>query len=310
MSSTTANTTARLPDFLCVGVEKCGTTSLYDLLAQHPAIGLSRHKETHFFNTNWDKGLDWYRDKFSHLNEQQQRIGEITPAYHRFPEVIPRIKQTLGSEVKILIMLREPRQRAFSHYIHDFANQLEVSDLVYKRYLATCRYTPIIQQYLEAFGREQCLVQIFEEDFLPDPQRLVDNICRFLGIPTHTVTRVHSNPSCLPVACWSPDYPSTIRVEEQTLAVPKRSVVVFTGRKHNTRIVSNLDEAQGNVLIAKVASAVRFIPAMKSSIVYEQNVREDLEQVEQLIHRKLDVWRQPLPDLHAPVALLPEFLRV
>jgi len=299
----------RLPDFVCVGVEKCGTTSLYDLLQQHPAIGLSRHKETHFFNSNWDKGVGWYREKFSHLDAHCLRIGEITPAYHRFPEVIPRIRQILGDGTKILILLREPRQRAFSHYIHDFANQLEMTDLVYKRYLATCRYAPIVRDYFTAFGEQQCLVQIFEEDFLPDPQRLVDNICRFLGIASHPVTPVHSNPSRLPVACWSPGYATTIQVEQDRLRVPAHSVVVFTGRKHNTRIITGLDQAQGDALITKVANAVCFIPAMKSSIVYEQNVHEDVEQVEQLIHRTLDCWRAALPDLHAPVTALPEFVR-
>jgi hypothetical protein len=296
-----------LPNFLCVGVEKCGTTSLYALLKQHPDIGLSRYKETQFFNTYWDKGLEWYQEKFSHIPASCHTIGEITPAYHRFPEVIPRIKQVLGEKVKIIILLREPRRRAFSHYIHDFANHLEVTDLVYKRYLTTTLYTPILRQYFSAFGKENCLVQIFEEDFLPTQQKLVDHVCDFLTIPHHTISPIHSNPSCLPVACWSPAYNSTLTIEGKSLAVPANSLVIYTENAKNTRVLPQINKSDGQKMIDHIRKAVSFIPALKSSIIFDQNVRKDLEQVEMLLDRKLDVWRQPLVDMQARFAALPNF---
>jgi len=296
------------PNFLCVGVEKCGTTSLYDLLKQHPGIGLSSHKETHFFNSNWEKGLQWYQDKFSAVPNNCTAIGEITPSYHRFPEVIPRIKQTLGETVKIIIMLREPRRRAFSHYIHDFAEHQEVTDLVYKRYLTTTKYTPILENYFNAFGIENCLVLIFEEDFLPDQQLLMNKVCNFLKLAPHIITPIHSNPSCLPVACWSPPQDSLITLEGKTLLVPKNSLVIYTGKQKNTRILSRINKIEANALINKINNAVSFIPALKSSIVFEQNVQEDLSNVEKLIARHLDMWRLPLEDLHATYADQPVFL--
>ena len=303
-------TQRKLPNFLCVGIEKCGTTSLYDLLKQHPQIGLSSHKETFFFNNYWDKGLTWYQEKFSHVGDDCKAIGEITPAYHRFPEVIPRIKQTLGEQVKIIIMLREPRRRAFSHYIHDFANQQEVTDLVYKRYLTTAQYAPVIRNYFSAFGRNNCLVQIFEEDFLPEQQHIVDNVCNFLDIPVHTIKPVHSNPSCLPIACWSPDHDSHIVLEDQTLFIPGNSLVIYTENLKNTKVLPKINKVEGQKIMNHIQKAVSFIPALKSSIVFDQNVREDLEQVEKLIDRKLDVWRQPLGDLRATFARTPAFVRV
>lgn len=304
---------AKLPTFLCVGVEKCGTTSLYDLLSQHPDIGLSRYKETQFFNTYWDKGLSWYQEKFSHIPDHCQTIGEITPAYHRVAQVIPRIKQTLGADVKIIILLREPRRRAFSHYIHDFANHQEVTDLVYKRYLTTTLYAPILRDYFSAFGREHCLVQIFEEDFLPQhdlpqQQMLVDHVCDFLNVAHHQITPVHSNPSCLPIACWSPDIDSQITINAKTLFVPANSLVIYTESAKNTRILPGINKPEGQKIIDHIQKAVSFIPALKSSIIYEQNVRDDLEQVEMLIGRKLDVWRQPLGDLQARFASQPDFI--
>lgn len=297
----------KLPDFLCVGVEKCGTTSLYDLLKQHPAIGLPRFKETHFFNSHWHQGLGWYTEKFSHLPENCSAIGEITPAYHRFPEVIPRIQQTLGKQVKIIFMLREPRQRAFSHYIHDFSRHLEITDLVYKRYLATTHYARSLRQYQEAFGRNNCLVLILEEDFLPNQQITMDKICAFLGLDSLPVIPVHSNPSCLPVACWSPVQESRIFFTDQFIPVPANSLVIHTGQRETTRVLHNIDTGEAESLINRIRNAVSFIPALKSSIIFEQNVQDELMQLEPLINRNLDIWRKPLGDLQARFATLPVF---
>lgn len=298
----------RLPDFLCVGIEKCGTTSLYDLLKQHPQIGLSRFKETHFFNAHWDKGLDWYQEKFSHVSHRCSRIGDITPAYHRFPEVLLRIQQTLGSQVKIIFMLREPRQRAFSHYIHDFARHQEVTDLVYKRYLATTHYARSLKSYQEAFGRENCLTLIFEEDFLPSQQVMMDKVCTFLGLDSLSITAVHSNPSCLPVACWSPTQDSRIAFADQSsLPVAANSLVIYTGQRDTTKILSGITAQEAERLIDNIHSAIAFIPALKSSIIFEQNVKDEIMELEHLAHRNLDIWRKPLGDLQARVAPPPVF---
>jgi len=298
----------KLPNFLCAGVEKCGTTSLYDLLKQHPQVGLSRFKETHFFNTHWDKGLDWYQEKFSHVPNNCSRIGDITPAYHRFPEVIPRIQQTLGDQIKIIFMLREPRQRAFSHYIHDFARHQEITDLVYKRYLTTTHYGRSLKQYQEAFGQENCLAIIFEEDLLPNQQIMMDKVCAFLELDSLPVTTVHSNSSCLPVVCWSPPEKSRIIFADQSLSVAAGSLVIYTGQRDTTKILSDISAQEAELLIQRVNHAITFIPALKSSIIFEQNMKDELMELERLTHRNLDIWRKPLGDLQARFAPAPVFV--
>lgn len=300
----------KLPNFLCVGIEKCGTTSLYDLLKQHPQVGLSRFKEPHFFNTHWDKGLAWYEEQFSAVADHAAAIGDITPAYHRFPEVIPRIQQTLGNDVKILFLLREPRQRAFSHYVHDFARHQQVTDLVYKRYLATTHYAHSLRQYQEAFGEENCLALIFEEDFLPGQQVMMDKVCRFLGLDAWPVRPVHSNASCLPVACWSPPEDSRILFADHSLAVAANSLVIYSGQYETTTVLAGITQPEAEPLIHRIRNAIAFIPALKSSIIFEQNVQDELMQLEPLIHRSLDVWRKPLGDLQARFASAPVFVPV
>lgn len=299
-----------LPNFLCIGVEKCGTTSLYDLLLQHSNIGLSSHKETHFFNTHWHRGIQWYCEKFSHLSSACKMIGEITPAYHRFPEVIPRIKETLGNNIKIIIMLREPRQRAFSHYIHDFANEPRVTDFLFKRYLATCAYAPIVENYYEAFGKENCLTLIFEEDYLLDQQQCIDTISSFFQLPTTMIKPIHSNPSFLPVVFQSPDYPTKIVVDSKELEIPEKSLLYYTHRFHSTKVISDLPKEQQEWIQRQLKEAIHSIPALKSSVIYEQNVKADLDKLEILLDRDLSLWRKSLPDLTAKFAPQPEFLPI
>ena len=301
----------QLPDFLCVGVEKCGTTSFYDLLAQHPHIGLSSNKETHFFSTEWHRGVQWYQEKFSHLDEQCQHIGEITPAYHRFPECIERIQKTLGPDIKIIFLLRDPVKRAMSHYVHDAANTLVLqNEFLFKTYLKTTPYTPVVQDYMEAFGKENVLVLIFEEDFLPDPQIAMDKTCEFLGIESSAISKQHSNPSYFPVFVDTPaEHDSLLIVEDEEIPVPAGSMVGWTGRKKNTRVFPPDKRTEAEKLKAGLASAKTCIPAENQAVVYEKTSRQDVLELQQLIDRDLSCWGQYNEDLIARHPPEPQFLQ-
>ncbi len=297
-----------LPNFLCVGVEKCGTTSLYELLLQHPQIGLSSHKETFYFNTNWNRGPQWYYERFQHLNpEQHTAIGEITPSYYRSRLVVSRIVRTLGRDTKIIFMLREPCKRAFSHYIHNMASRFE-EDYVFRTHLKTSRYARAVKRYFNIFGQHNCLVLIFEEDFLPDQQIAVDKVCDFLGVDRFTVTAAHSNPSWLPRFCQSPGYPSYIDVEEQRIDVPANTPVIYTHRAKTTRVLATESDAEIKHLRKVIESATTHIPALNVAIVHKKKVRSEVERLEQLIGRDLTCWKEHDQDLTAKVAPEPQFL--
>ena len=301
-----------LPNFLCVGVEKAGTTSLYDLLGQHPGVGLSCNKETHFFNSHWDEGLEWYRGKFSHLAVSQQTplaIGEITPAYHRFPEVIPRIQQTLGNDIKIVFTLREPCRRAFSHYVHDIANTLTIqNDFLFKTYLKTTPYATVVENYMNAFGKDNCLVLVFEEDLLPNPQVGMDKLFKFLNLPACAVHKAHSNPSYFPVVVEGPDYDAKIEVEGETIEVPANSTVVYTHRAKNTRAFSSAQANEVKVIQETLARAKTHVPAENLAMIFEQTVKADLQALQALIGRDLSCWLPNGEDLNVKYAPTPEFL--
>lgn len=104
----------KLPDLLIIGAPRCGTSSLFAMLCQISGIWGARIKETHFFNTHWDKGMYWYSNQFSHAPEGNLTL-EATPFYLASPEAPERVKNTLP-DVEMIAMLRNPVDRCISHF--------------------------------------------------------------------------------------------------------------------------------------------------------------------------------------------------
>jgi len=106
--------THQAPDFLIIGAQKAGTTSLYNCLKQHPAVLPARKKEIHYFSQFYRKGLPWYLEHFPQ-REDHQLSGEASPFYLFHPQSARRIAETYP-DIKIVIILRDPVERAISHY--------------------------------------------------------------------------------------------------------------------------------------------------------------------------------------------------
>ncbi len=112
-----------LPDFLIIGAAKAGTTSLYNYLLQHPHILPCFKKEVHFFDSNFNRKINWYksffplRNKKRNVNKEYLMCGESSPYYLYHPLSAERIAETIPS-VKFFILLRNPIDRAVSHYNH------------------------------------------------------------------------------------------------------------------------------------------------------------------------------------------------
>jgi hypothetical protein len=189
----------KLPNFLCIGVQKAGTTLLYEILKQHPQIFLPQIKEVHFFNIddNFSKGIGWYKQHFSG-SENYALVGDITPAYIFFDYVPERIKTTLGTEIKLLIILRNPIDRAYSHYWMSFKrgyDKLPFEKAVameharirkgyfeksHFSYISRGFYSEQFKRYLPLFPLKKMKVVIFEE-FVKDIETYTKEILDFLG---------------------------------------------------------------------------------------------------------------------------------
>ena len=209
-----------MPAFIIVGGQRCGTTSLYKYLAQHPCITSAFKKEVHFFDYNYHKGLAWYRSHFPSLLEkycskliqgQDLITGEATPYYIFHPRAASRILQTLP-QVKIIMMLRDPVDRAYSHYHHNLRLndetlssfekaieteqrrlEAEVEKMIRNKnyysynhqmysYLSRGVYVDQVKRWRSLFSQEQILV-IKSEDFFEDPASVFKQTLDFLNLP-------------------------------------------------------------------------------------------------------------------------------
>jgi|SaaInlStandDraft_2_1057019.scaffolds.fasta_scaffold35750_1 hypothetical protein len=121
------------PDFLILGYPKCGTTSLYDYLVQHPNVGSTYRKEINFFNLSFSKGMRWYKNHFPLIFKKfffEKKFhsnfitGEATPLYISHPLALSRIK-SMFPNIKLILLLRNPIDRSFSHFHHQRRGKLE-----------------------------------------------------------------------------------------------------------------------------------------------------------------------------------------
>lgn len=103
------------PNFLIIGAQKSGTTYLYNLLIQHPEIAIPIRKEIHYFDLNYNLGIDWYLSHFpSNFKQRNQITFEASP-YYLYHPLVPKRTFDFNPNIKIIVLLRNPVYRAFSH---------------------------------------------------------------------------------------------------------------------------------------------------------------------------------------------------
>ncbi len=194
------------PDFMIIGTQKGGTTSLYDYLIQHPDVQSTFRKEIHFFDNNYDKGMKWYKSFFP-LSSKKGITGEATPFYLFHPLVPNRIKKDIG-DIKFIVLLRNPIERAFSHYKMEkrrgyeklsFRKALDVEEdrlsKSYKKvidgqtivdyqtfsYKERGKYAEQLKRWFEIFPRENFLI-LNSENLFNKPNEIYQQVESFLGL--------------------------------------------------------------------------------------------------------------------------------
>ncbi len=208
-----------LPDFLVIGAMRSGTSSFYKYLGYHPCIAPSLRKETQYFSRFYDKGESWYRSHFPLAARRTtwRALGktlisfEATPDYIFHPHAAQRARQLLPN-ARIILLVRDPVTRAFSHYQHvtrhgweklDFAAALDSeerrigedrkrmeSDPGYWgfsyhafSYVARGLYAQQLSRWFQEFPRERFLV-LPSEHLWSDPGGFYDRVLNFLDLPS------------------------------------------------------------------------------------------------------------------------------
>ena len=195
-------------DFFIVGAPKAGTTSLYHYLNEHPQIEMSSQKEPDYFSDAaiqkqgiyYGKNRIDTEEKYNTLFNTQKKdviFGEGSVSYLFYPTVAQDIK-AYNPIAKIIIMLRNPINRAFSHYLMDYRLGL-VSDsfediinkkskhknahLFYQQYMKVGEYATQLKRYFDVFDKENILL-IDYEDFKSDVAGTVNSVYSFLNVST------------------------------------------------------------------------------------------------------------------------------
>lgn len=172
------------PNFLYIGTSKAGSTWLFNVLAQHHQVFLASSKGLYYFDSHFDRGEDWYLGHFADGGDRPAR-GEVSHSYLSSPQAAARIA-ALNPDMRLLVCLREPVDRAFSDYLDlvkngqydgPFADAIER----FPRLLDRGRYATHLRRYYELFPREQIQVQLFD-DLRADAQRYADATFDFLGV--------------------------------------------------------------------------------------------------------------------------------
>ncbi|MDB5463803.1 MAG: Sulfotransferase [Phenylobacterium sp.] len=189
--------------FIVAGVQKGGTTALFDYLGEAPELSLSRVKEVHFFD---DEGQDWacpdygaYHANFDPFDGRPR--GEATPIYLYWPGSLERIR-AYNPAIKLIVMLRDPVERAWSHWKMEYARGAETRPFAWcvregrqrlfaadpwgfhreLSYVERGFYGEQIERLYGLFPRDQVLV-LRAEDLRRDPGPALSQVRRFLGLP-------------------------------------------------------------------------------------------------------------------------------
>ncbi len=212
-----------MPDFLIIGAQRCGTTSLYYYLTGHPNIVPSSVKEIHFFDDSFTKGMRWYRAQFptvvekyyiEHIRNHGFLTGEATPSYLLHPHAPKRIFQVMP-KAKLIVLLRNPVDRAYSHYwlrttlgdetlsfedaIHFEQERISgererlLADEDYRdnyrrfSYLSRGIYVDQLRRWMNYYPKEQFLI-LRSEDLYSDPAGVTKQTLEFLGVPGQEIS--------------------------------------------------------------------------------------------------------------------------
>lgn len=197
----------QLPEFLIIGGIRCGTTSMIEYLGDHPSVGIPPDgRELHFFDRHFDRGPNWYRSWFPFKGTSKSTSGESSPTYLMEPGVPERVANLLP-DVRLIVQLRDPVERAASHFslrrgkgsepestlaaaLEDEERRLQGNSHhqglggSIDCYFEQGSYVKGLRRWSEHFDRDQMLV-VNSGELFTHPVAVYDRTLSFLGLEPH-----------------------------------------------------------------------------------------------------------------------------
>jgi hypothetical protein len=298
-----------LPNFFIIGAAKSGTTTLFNILSQHPQVYFPFQKEPNFFCNDkfFSRGLDWYANTFFESASNYPLRGEASPQYLYWGEkAAARIQAIYKSkDLKFIAILRDPVKRAYSHYwmlVHreledlSFVEALEAEDVLLLRhwdelekvgslrygYFRGGQYARQLELYLEQFSIGQFHF-ILLDDLKNDFAGTMTGLVQFLGIQTDfTFQQVTSNPAYKarnPKLHHFLHHPSG-RFYRLIRAVLKKTSYPFQYRLRRKILEKNLEPVTNPGMDPQVENRLR------------KRFLTDIEQLEKIIGKDLSLWKK------------------
>jgi hypothetical protein len=280
-----------LPHALFIGPMKSGTTFVYKYLESRGDICLPRGvKETFFFDSRFEKGIDWYRSHFRHYHPASHKcILEVAPSYFHNREAPERIQKHLGA-IPLVITLRDPVSRSWSHYLHlrrkgyTCAPFLEAVEQYPEIVEASC-YATFIQRWQKVFGKNHIHI-LFLEDLTRNEDEYLRRLCVPLGLDYHQVQGLQKeNP-----AGMSPSFilASFGRRAANTLRKRRLYFVVNAAKHLGLKQVFFGGSVDADALPKPDALTVNWLRARLSP---------EIQALESFFDKRLDIWsNSPFPE--------------
>lgn len=273
------------PNFVIIGAQKAGTTSLWRYLGRHPQVFMSRIKEPNFFvaEIGWSRGIEWYESIFAPAADKgAAAVGEASPNYTMSPGLAGVPQRMAGAipDARLIYVLRHPVERMISSYLHALTHgseTLPIGRALVERpqYADTSRYAMQIEQYLRHFDRTQLLV-IVSEDLKSRPAETLDRVLGFLDLATG----------------WRPDdlgvrYHPTVHKRVPRLWWRKLGGLVLRGRLPELPVPRS---ATTSPLTTRALSSrdTRLNPDIRRQL--EEMLRPDVERLRQYMEEEFHGW--------------------
>ncbi len=273
-------------DFMLIGAQKCGTTTLANQLASHPGICFCREKEPGYFNSveDWQAGLDAYHALYE--PRPGQLCGEDSTMYTFLPEFDNTHARlhAYNPDLKFIYVMRHPVERVISNYAHRLVrNTVDVppEEAVFAKpeYVNRSRYGVQLRPYVKLFGRERILLLVFEE---------------YIRAPMATLARIADYLEIDPAGFESALNGATAAHSSTGEYYWGNSVQKFRSTAAGDRLVSLVPDAVRSktrqMFGRKLDEKPVFSPTLKQLIW--RFVEDDVAYVEELMGRRLDIWRE------------------
>ncbi len=278
-------------DFIGIGVMKAASSWIFKCLMEHPEICGSSKKELHFFDRpdNYKKEIDYYKSFFNNCSHNKVK-GEYTPSYIFFKEV-PKLIYKHFPEVKLILCLRNPIERAYSHYLHALSKSEKWSFKTFEEalgqrpeFLERGFYYQQLKKYFNLFPKENILVLIYE-DIAKDPLRFVQNIYNFLEVNPNFVPQVAFQKSNTSILRFGPGFKLVKKVYPRLTQSPlgKFTISILKTLKIK-KYIQHFDLSYTKIRKPKPMTT---ITRKKLQKIYQK----DIKKLEKLINKDLSFWK-------------------